>query len=220
AILLATIHGLVAAYSSGEESPVGRFRQKVDDVNEYLQGKQLSDDISVKVRDYFNLKYRGKVFTDDIMTILNERLREEIQLHNWRATLLEVPFLNRFEEDEKSEAMLAQVAGAMEECYFVAGDIVFAQGEKGDSMFFIISGEVNVFVDHKKVGSLRNGSYFGEMALMAVIPRTATIMAVTPCKCARLDRENLMKILIDFPGIARQMKTVFMERLAVLQSMK
>ncbi|KAI8855185.1 cyclic nucleotide-binding-like protein [Chytridium lagenaria] len=123
--------------------------------------------------------------------------------------LVQVPFLNRL-----------KIASAMSECHFVQGDSIFRQGDHGDCMYFIMTGEVSAFVDGLKVGHLTRGSYFGEMAVMAEIPRTATIKVTTSCKCARLDRFNLMRILINFPEIAVQMKDIFMERLAILQTMK
>ncbi|KAI8849926.1 cyclic nucleotide-binding-like protein [Chytridium lagenaria] len=220
-LLLATFQGLVSALSAGVESPTGRFRQQVDDVDEYIESKMMDDAMASKIRDYFNFKYRGKIFNQEqIIAMMSDRLREDIQLHNWQAMLMQVPFLNRFGDDRKSDGLLAQIASAMTESHFVQGDTIFRQGEHGDCMYFIMIGDVSAFVDGVKVGHLSCGSYFGEMALMAVIPRTATIKAATSCKCAKLHRDSLMTILINFPEIAVQMKAIFMERLAVLQAMK
>ncbi|KAJ3109982.1 anaphase-promoting complex subunit Hcn1 [Phlyctochytrium bullatum] len=221
ALLLATFTGIVAAFSAGEVSPAGRFRQRIDEVNEYIIAKEMNDELAAKIRDYFNFKYRGKIFNQDgILSNLNERIQEEIQLHNWCEMLMQVPFLNPLGQEDTDHGLFAQIASSMVECFFVGGDTIFSQGEHGDCMYFIITGSVAVIVDNKKVGGLKSGSYFGEMALMAVIPRTATIVAESSCKCARLDRDSVMQVLLNFPEIAGQMKAIFMERLSVLQSMK
>ncbi|KAJ3198655.1 anaphase-promoting complex subunit Hcn1, partial [Dinochytrium kinnereticum] len=149
-LLLATFQALVSAFTAGSESPTGRYRQHVDDLDEYIADKELSEELSAKIRDYFIFKYRGKIFSHDgLLALMSDRLQEEIQLHNWREMLAKVPFLQRF-GDKNEEMLLAQVAGAMRECFFLDGDTIFGQGEHGDCMYFIISGEVSVFVDQKK----------------------------------------------------------------------
>ncbi|KAJ3107920.1 anaphase-promoting complex subunit Hcn1 [Phlyctochytrium planicorne] len=237
ALLLATFTGIVAAVSADAETPVGRFRARIDEINEYIRVKEIPDELGVKLRDSINFMYRGRIYNQrEIFSVLNTNLQEvslkcsckqnnnedakEIKLHNWRELLLQVPFLNQYEDESKTEGLLARIAGAMKECYFVEGEVIFRQGDPGDCMYFIISGELHVYVDGRKVGELKPGSYFGEMALMAVIPRTATVKSVTPCKCAKLDRDNVMKILINFPEIAQKMQEIFMQRLAVIQAVK
>jgi NADH dehydrogenase len=68
--------------------------------------------------------------------------------------------------------------------HYEAGDTVFNEGDVADSLFMIISGEVEVL---KRVGAkprvirrLGPGEYFGEMALLGHHPRTATTRALTP----------------------------------------
>jgi cAMP-dependent protein kinase regulator len=75
------------------------------------------------------------------------------------------------------------VIDAMEEEDFSDGDVVIKQGDKGDKFFIVSEGEVVVTqvseseTDSKELARLREGSYFGEIALLTNKERLATITA-------------------------------------------
>ena len=60
---------------------------------------------------------------------------------------------------------------------FKPGDVVFAEGDKGDKMYVIRSGEVEILRDGHVVETLAPGGIFGEMALIDGSPRAATARA-------------------------------------------
>jgi membrane protein len=63
---------------------------------------------------------------------------------------------------------------------FEQGDIVFKEGAIGQEMFYILSGAVSINVNEKIIRVMREGEYFGEMAMLLKAPRTATIKVVEP----------------------------------------
>jgi voltage-gated potassium channel len=63
--------------------------------------------------------------------------------------------------------------------------IILRKGDKGESMFFIGHGEVEVIVPDGSV-SLREGDFFGEMAVLGKTRRTATVIARQPCELLAL----------------------------------
>ncbi|KAJ3319598.1 hypothetical protein HDU76_000500 [Blyttiomyces sp. JEL0837] len=221
-ILSAALTGLIAAFFSvGFESPSGKFTQKVDQVNEYIRVKLLTGKLADRTRKYFSWKYRGKVFDEaGILAGLNPPLRQAILLENCEHLLRNLPFLNRTVDDGRDSFLFGQIALHLKECFFYPGEKIFEQGSHGNNMFFIMEGTVSIHVDARKVGVLDEGSYFGEMALMADIPRTATIKAVTPVACVSLDRDSLLAILTEFPDVSEHMQIIFRERMTVLQALK
>jgi CRP-like cAMP-binding protein len=67
---------------------------------------------------------------------------------------------------------------------FAAGTPVVREGEMSGIGFFVIqSGKASVTVGKKKVATLGPGDHFGEVALIAERPRTATVTAETPLEC-------------------------------------
>jgi CRP-like cAMP-binding protein/Zn-dependent protease len=70
------------------------------------------------------------------------------------------------------------------------GTTVIEQGAEGDAFYAIRSGQVDVLQDGAHTRTLGSGSHFGEIALLMDVPRTASVVARTPARVFRLDREG------------------------------
>ena len=75
-------------------------------------------------------------------------------------------------------------------------------GEVGFDMFFISRGSVDVLSadETTKYATLTDGQFFGEIALLLSMPRTATIRAREYCDLYRLDKETFDRILVRYPS--------------------
>jgi CRP-like cAMP-binding protein len=71
------------------------------------------------------------------------------------------------------------------------GHRVVAQGEEGNAFYVVLSGLLNATQEERGVRTmLRPGAYFGEVSLLMDVPRTASVLAVTPAVVASCDRET------------------------------
>jgi cAMP-dependent protein kinase regulator len=75
------------------------------------------------------------------------------------------------------------------------GETIIRQGEPGDAFYAVGSGKFEVIRDERQVGALGPGSHFGEVALLKDVPRTATVVAKTPCRVFRIDREAFDRVI-------------------------
>lgn len=92
--------------------------------------------------------------------------------------LQRVPLFSDLERRE-----LQEVAGSMKQRTFSAGQTVAAEGTGGVGFFVIEDGQAKVQVRGQERGTLGPGQYFGEIALIADIDRTATVTADTELRC-------------------------------------
>jgi len=81
---------------------------------------------------------------------------------------------------------------------------LFAEGEESDYMCFIISGTLEVFKQSHSgkavsVSTLSRGRAIGEMALLDSYPRSATVLAQTPCTLLKITRKSFDQILDERP---------------------
>eukprot|EP00808_Paulinella_micropora_P013463 g5820.t1 len=115
-------------------------------------------------------------------------------------TLKEIPFLQGLPEN-----VLNMVANLFSYQTFEAGQIVFSEGDEALSLYVVSHGMVECFAkdnsgQDKKFQDVRAGGYFGEIALMIGIPRTATVRATEKSlllALGRSDFENLLTLSED-----------------------
>lgn len=112
-------------------------------------------------------------------------------------------------------AKLKLLAFTSERLAFPAGAILFREGERGDSAYLILSGQVDVAVNSPKgpvsVASIKEHNIVGEMALLGDMPRTATISATEPVEALKIKKDQFFQMLRDLP----QMTLEIMRELAV-----
>ncbi len=116
-----------------------------------------------------------------------------------------------------SPADIKQVAAIAEEVSFSNDDIIVRQGEVGDVMFIIASGEVRVIAskDNKEVELARRkvGDFIGEMALISKEPRSASVAAVGNVHTLCINQKSFESLLRDRPDVSLAVIQVLCERL-------
>ncbi|PPQ65205.1 hypothetical protein CVT26_000182 [Gymnopilus dilepis] len=135
--------------------------------------------------------------------ILKARHKQRTMYEQFLST---VTLLSSLEPPERSK-----IADALNSSVYMDGEAVVRQGEMGDTFFFIEEGEAIVTktqqtedgeVREVKVGHLRKGDYFGELSLLRLAPRAATVSAVyrsdpsaPKLKVASLDEASFTRLL-------------------------
>lgn len=90
------------------------------------------------------------------------------------------------------ESTLEQVASQLERIRLPAGRDVFRQGDPGDRFYIVAEGDVEVMIDGESAGTLRSGEYFGEIALLRDIPRTAGVATRSDVELYALGRDDFI----------------------------
>ncbi len=90
--------------------------------------------------------------------------------------------------------------------------VIVHQGEAANDMFFIVSGEVEVFTSQGVV-KLKDGDFFGEIALLEKTNRTATVMAGTECHLLVLNKTDFSRLLTQHDSIRRELEKVMAARI-------
>jgi len=104
---------------------------------------------------------------------------------------------------------LAQLAGVVT---FLPEDLIIEEGERGDALYLITHGAVQVFMDNQYVAELRDGEFFGEMALLGDQVRTATVKARKPTRLLRLRRRDVLRLADTAPELKQRLAEADRER--------
>jgi CRP-like cAMP-binding protein len=102
-----------------------------------------------------------------------------------------------------------------------AGSLVFQEGDPGDSLFLVSSGNLEVLKqDDKgrlvKLARLGPGSFFGEFALLTDRHRHASVRCIDECELLELRRETLLELIRAHPSISWTLRTFYQQRLMAM----
>ncbi len=111
----------------------------------------------------------------------------------------------------------ATLSKGMVELRYEPGDVIFEEGERGDALYVIWSGQVAVVkgnLDTPTILGYRGpGEIIGEMALLEHQPRSATNIAVESSRLLRIDREKFQHWIIDNPSVGMSIMSTLSARL-------
>ncbi len=111
----------------------------------------------------------------------------------------------------------------METVAFKAGDTIIAEGDEGDTAFFIVSGTVDIIIGQdpqaKFLGALNAGEVFGEMSLIEPGPRSATVQAATDVECLATNYEEFIASIEDHPERAVAFMKTLVRRLRQMNAL-
>jgi CRP/FNR family cyclic AMP-dependent transcriptional regulator len=119
-------------------------------------------------------------------------LNEEVDL------LRQIPMFQKVEQSK-----LKLLAFTSERLVFQSDQTICEQGEPGDSMYVIVDGEADVIVNLPNgpltVATLKKNSFFGEIAILCDVPRTATVKATSTLTTLRITTDLFYRLVSEFP---------------------
>ena len=114
------------------------------------------------------------------------------------------------------EPILERLARALVPVEGGAGDVLIREGDEGDRFYAIEEGTVVVSKEGRRVAELGPGDYFGEIALLKDVPRTATVTAKTDVKLYALERDVFIPAVTGHHDVQELAETAMTTRLAML----
>ena len=115
------------------------------------------------------------------------------------------------------------LAAELVDCPYVAGDVIFWQGEVAESLFILARGRVDIFRSaaegspagaRARLATMEAPAHFGEMGMLTGQARTATAVALDEVLCYRLDKKGFDAIVVARPELAEALSKVLAARQA------
>ena len=113
--------------------------------------------------------------------------------------LREAPLFADLSKDE-----LEQLAKLTEDLEVEAGKVLCREGEPAQEFFVSIEGTAEATKDGRELGTMGQGDFFGEIALIEDIPRTATVTATSHLRFFVLTRQAFWSIVDRMPDVERK----------------
>eukprot|EP00873_Tetraselmis_striata_P036314 jgi/Tetstr1/456578/TSEL_043296.t1 len=213
ACFMATVVGNMALLVSNMNVTAARHRTKMDMVSDAVRYLGMPDEIQERVQEYFDYLSTFSHPGPEGMHVLSElptSLYEDIcALLHVRAIRKVPPFKNC------EEPFIMQLVVKLKASVYMPGETIFRGGDVGHEMYLISKGQVAVINNNEEiVAILKDGSYFGELALLATARRVATCTSLTHCDLNVLNSIDLQMTMRDFPYSAEMVKNWAVDRLS------
>jgi voltage-gated potassium channel len=207
------IIGNIATLIANLDVAKANFQRKMEEIREYMRVRKIPRELQEKVNHYYNYLWesRRSVESVDALAGLPHTLGTDIALYLNRAILEKVSLFK-----DVGEIFIREVIRLLEPLVFLPEDHIIRQGEYGDCMYFVNTGEVEVVVSGKVVARLGAGSFFGETALMQHEKRTATVRTLSYCEVYRLSRQSFDGLRGKYPEFDGKIKKIMDDRLKAM----
>ncbi len=105
-------------------------------------------------------------------------------------------------------------------CYR-AGEFLFHQGASDDLGYIVIKGKLQIVRELRDrsvlLHELKEGDFFGGLALLSNVPRLFSVKALTDVECLVMNREGFQKLLLQSPETAVKVLDVVIKRIVVME---
>jgi CRP-like cAMP-binding protein len=123
--------------------------------------------------------------------------------------LKKVPLFSRL--DKKALQAVAQIT---DEVDLPAGKEMATEGDRGREFFVLLDGEADVKKGETRINTMKGGDFFGEIALVTKMPRTASVVATTNVRVLVITERAFDALLKKSPEVGRSVAEALAERVA------
>jgi len=113
-----------------------------------------------------------------------------------------------------SKKGLEEVAHIADELDLPKGKQMAEEGDRGREFFVLLEGEADVTKGGQSINTMREGDFFGEIALVTKMPRTASVTATTDVRVLVITERDFGALLKHSPEVGRGVAEALAERIA------
>jgi voltage-gated potassium channel len=194
--------GNIATIMSNIDFARNQHMDRMQRINAFMQYNDIPSDLRGRVHRYYSYLWRTRKGFDEasILAELPTSLRREVEIHLRRDIVAKVPFFKG-----ASNILLLAIVEHLKPCIALPNEMIIRKGEIGHCMFFIASGSVEVLAADGKtpVATLTEGNFFGEIALLEKVPRSADVRSISYCDLYTLEKAALDFVIEQYPDFGR-----------------
>jgi voltage-gated potassium channel len=203
--------GNIASVISRMDMAKSMFMERIEKVNTFMAYREVPDELQHRVIDYFYYLWDTRRGYDEATLVMElpRSIRVQLAQEIHRDVIRKVPLFR-----DATPAFIRDIVIHLEAAAFTPGDYIVHRGEPGDEMFFVQRGAVEVLEsDGKTVRAvLSEGEFFGEIALIKSVERTATIRARDYCDLYSLHKNEFEMVLHKYPDFETRLNEIVVER--------
>ncbi len=211
----AQIFGSVITYLQGYSQSQVNLVKDFELVQQFGYHNKLSTNLIKELIQYkeemwkINRGYNMK----EIMKHFPETILEDIMMHLHKSLVLKVPMFS-----ECHESFIRRLVCILEIQIFLENEYICRHGQMGTGMYFLRRGRCTVLIptvtgEEKAVALMTDGSFFGEVTLLANSKRTATVRSDMRTEVGFLAKRDFEDVMVLFPDYMEKFEDIAMKRI-------
>jgi voltage-gated potassium channel len=184
-------------------------REKLNDISLFMTHYGIPQTLQRQVFLYYNNLFEKRLSDKDAQLIseLPQALQNDINLY------MKIKLIRNLHVfSDSSIACLKLISRALELKSYSPGEYIIHKGDEGHEMFIINHGEVEVIVDDNTVATFTDGQFFGEIALLQNVTRTADVKSKTYTELYTLNKEDFVEVTEKFPKLKKKFESQYLKR--------
>ncbi|XP_063827439.1 potassium/sodium hyperpolarization-activated cyclic nucleotide-gated channel 1-like [Ostrinia nubilalis] len=180
------------------------YNGRLKELTDYMVFKGLPKTLQRKIQLFINYKFYEHYFNEQaIMNTVNEQIKQDINMHCCKKLVMNVPIFQ-----DMPIALINTIVFSLTQALYMPGETIIKCDQSGQSIYLIYSGTVAVINSTgREVAHLRDGSYFGEAALLDPgVLRTVTIIALEITEMYKLSTKDFQTCLQPYPHLKRRLE--------------
>uniref|UniRef100_A0A4W6FTT9 Cyclic nucleotide gated channel subunit alpha 1b n=1 Tax=Lates calcarifer TaxID=8187 RepID=A0A4W6FTT9_LATCA len=166
-LIFATIVGNVGSMITNMNAARADFQARIDAIKQYMSFRKVTKDLEKRVIKWFDFLWTNKKAVDEreVLKYLPDKLRAEIAINVHLDTLKKVRIFADCEA-----GLLVELVLKLQPQVYSPGDYICKKGDIGREMYIIKEGKLAVVADDgiTQFVVLSDGSYFGEISILAI----------------------------------------------------
>lgn len=218
--LVALLISELNVFLFGKKQGSAAFQRKINRVTYEMEYYAVPDELQLQVKAFYDYIWIHQKQYDDRVALLSDDqmstdLQRKLALHLFKDVVSHISIFS-----EIDDLLLGEICLSLHTKIFLPGDMILFKGDVGKELFIISKGVVEVLRDdlppsQRKLSPpiyLKNGSFFGEIALIMETRRTCSVQAQTVCEVNILQQRTFDTILRENPDFARRMNELVVAR--------
>ena len=185
-------------------------KEKMNDLHLYMKHYRIPPGLQRQVFSFYKHILNKRLSDNDTKIIgeLPQALQEELKIYMKMKLIQSVPIFQG-----QSLSCLKMIAGHLEQAFYTPSQSIVKQGDNGQEMFIIGHGEAEVWVGEKCVATLKEGQFFGEIALLEETTRMADVKSKAYCDLYTLNKSDFVQIVDKYPALGEKFRSIYRDRL-------
>ncbi|MAF98128.1 MAG: hypothetical protein CMH26_05785 [Micavibrio sp.] len=184
-------------------------KEKMANLHSYMKYYNIPASLQRQVFSFYNHLIKKNISDQDFKMIkdLPQALQNELNVYTKIKLIREVHIFKQC-----STPCLKMIAERLEQTFHSPNEYIIQKGDIGDEMFIIGHGEVQVNIGEKIVAELKEGQFFGEIALLEDTIRNADVKSKAYCDLYTFKKEDFLEVIAKYPDLGERFKAIYKKR--------